>query len=94
MEKFLLTLGETRKTEYLLNSFLDSFGFFIVNIHQSAIDFPAPQICIILCVYYVAVYSKGGAYKNQIQMKILPKMTWLTNVPCFWALNIFWLPKI
>lgn len=43
------------------NSFLDAFGFFIVNIHQSAIDSPAPQICIILPVCYVAVYNKGGA---------------------------------
>lgn len=65
MEKFLLILGEARKTEHLLNSFLDAFGFFIVNIHQSAIDSPAPQICIILPVCYVAVYNEGGAYKNQ-----------------------------
>lgn len=60
------SLWEKLEKQHLLNSFLDSFGFFIVNIHQSAIDCPAPQICIILPIFYVAVYSKGGAYKNQI----------------------------
>lgn len=61
MEKFLLGFREARKAKHLLDSFLNSFRFLVVNIDQCIIDLPAARVCVTPCVCYIAVHDEGGA---------------------------------
>ena len=61
MEKFVLGFREARKAKHLLASFLNSFGFLVVNIDQCVIDPPVARVCVTTCVCYIAVHDEGGA---------------------------------
>lgn len=53
--------GFQSRYQHLLNSFPDALGIIVVVVHQGFVDSPAPQVCILLGVCYIAVHNKGGA---------------------------------
>lgn len=110
MKKFFPTQSEVREPQHLLKSFSDSFGFIIVIIHPGVIDSPGSEICIIPCVCYIAVYSKGRACKNKfinITRKIYknnqlnkhplllsPEYLFITKNPPWRSMLIYFIPSL